>query len=141
MQSEEMTKNIFSFVKVKRHWHRLSWHVEGSPILEIFKNHLDLVKANLFWVTLFEQWVWTRRLPEIPSNHSHSVILSQLWGQAANDTNKTQLQKCWKGVCMSSNCIPFKTLTDAKNTYCMPNQHSSKWKLCPFYCFYLITCK
>jgi len=29
MQSGELTKNIFSFVKMTKHWHRLSSDVEG----------------------------------------------------------------------------------------------------------------
>lgn len=57
------------------HWHRLPGEVVESPSLELFKSHLNMALGSLFYVTLLEQTVWTKRLPDVPSNLSHSVIL------------------------------------------------------------------
>ena len=70
----------FATVQVMEHWNRLPREVVESPSLEIFKGHLDVVLGSVLWVSLLEQWCWTRWPPEVPSSPNHSVILCNACG-------------------------------------------------------------
>lgn len=52
-------KHFFS-VKVTEHWYKLPWEAVGYPLLEIFRNHPDMVLGCLLYIALLEQGHWTR---------------------------------------------------------------------------------
>jgi len=54
-----MRKNIFT-LRVKKHGNRLPREVMGSPFLETFKTHLDVVLCSLLWMNLLCQGDLTR---------------------------------------------------------------------------------
>lgn len=52
-------ETLFS-VKVTEHWYKLPWEAVGYPLLEIFRNHPDMVLGCLLYMALLEQGHWTR---------------------------------------------------------------------------------
>ena len=63
-------KNVFT-LRMKKHWNRLPREVMGSPFLEKFKTHLDVVLCSLLWMNLLWEGLLTRSSPEVPSNPYH----------------------------------------------------------------------
>ena len=45
-------RKIFVTLRVTEPWHRLPRDAVGSPALETFRAHLDVVLCSLLWVTL-----------------------------------------------------------------------------------------
>jgi len=75
---------------VNERWHK-------SPSLETLKSCLKMVLVNVLWVTLLEPGGWTRCLPEVPSNISHSLLLYQSYSHSCTHLRVSEeLPHGWK---------------------------------------------
>ena len=84
----DMRRKFFT-QRLVMHWNRLPKEVVDAPSLQAFKARLDVALVSLVcWlVTLQIAGGWNSMIFEVPSNPSHSVILTLTSGWQDPDSN------------------------------------------------------